>query len=539
MANGDKNIMSLNRMKPLRSAPVQEIRDQLKRVINSPDFLATEIQRKFLRFIVSETLAGKSRDIKGFTIATQVLGRGEDFDQAIDPIVSMHAIKLRQALQRYYLTDGKHDPILIDIPKGTYVPTITKRPLTALRRTPASTAPTGCFDSSRPSVLVRPFENISGDKDRDFIGRGLAAELAAELIGYPEIQVLQYGPKGSGKRASDKHARFVIDGDFLGDGKKLKVIVRLTDTGTHELIWSDTITSSDNIGQLISFQKMAASIVAVKLAGEQGIIPRKLSVESSRNYPATLTTYEAVLRFYEFDRTLSPDSFLKAYEALEKAKVSDPDCGPVWTCLARLYATILGLEIPGFDWQDAERKAVLYAEKGTHLARDNQRAWGVLAYVRMLTDETIAAQKTIRFAYELNPDSLINLDGIGYVMTLLGEWERGPELITRAMKYNPGYRHVVHFALWVHALHRGDIEEAYQETMSLRIPALFWCPLAKSATLGLLGRRKEAKRCAADLLELKPDFPDRGLRLISRYIKQQEIVQQVIKGLKAAGVAVE
>lgn len=538
MAKGQKNISSLKRMKPLPSASAQDVREQFRRVLDSPEFIATESQRNLLQFVVSESLAGNHQDIKGFTLATRVLGRGAEFDQASDPIVSIHMSKLRQALERYYLTAGQQDPIVIGIPKGTYVPSFTERSLAGARSTPESTEPDACFHASRPSVLIRAFENLSGDTDRNYLGLGFAAELAAELSRYPEIRVLQYGPEGNGKRASDTRARFMIDGSILKDEKGLKVIVRLTDDETHELIWSDAITSVADVGKFIAFQEMVARIVAVKLASEYGVIPRRLSQGSPGSHPSTFTTYEAILRFYEYDLSLSPDSFLKAFEALEAARVRDPECSQVWIFLARLYATIFSLELPGFDRDVAERTAIEYAEKGVQLAPDDQRGRAARAYVRMLSDDLDSARREINLAYELNPNSLFVLDGIGYIMTLLGDWERGPALIRNVMHHNPYYRHIIHYALWVHALHRKDIEEAYQETMNLRIPALFWYPLAKAATLGLLGRLEEAKRYAADLLKLKPDFPDRGRRLISRFIKQDDIVQQVIEGLKAAGVTV-
>jgi adenylate cyclase len=71
---------------------------------------------------VETALAGRSHEIKGYTVATQVFGRGDEFNQATDPIVSIQANKLRRALERYYLVAGQNDPIRIEIPKGTYVP---------------------------------------------------------------------------------------------------------------------------------------------------------------------------------------------------------------------------------------------------------------------------------------------------------------------------------------------------------------------------------------------------------------------------------
>ena len=108
-----------------------EILKQLQRILDSPDFNGTSQQRDFLAYVVSETLAGNSSNIKGYTVATQVFGRNENFDQAIDPIVSIQANKLRRALERYYLLAGSEDDILIEIPRGTYVPVFTKRVVAA------------------------------------------------------------------------------------------------------------------------------------------------------------------------------------------------------------------------------------------------------------------------------------------------------------------------------------------------------------------------------------------------------------------------
>ena len=103
------------------------IQSQLERIFASPEFQATNRQREFLQFVVAETIAGRSDEIKGYTVATQVFGRSENFDQATDPLVSIQANKLRRALERYYLVTGQNDPVRIDIPKGTYVPTFIEQ----------------------------------------------------------------------------------------------------------------------------------------------------------------------------------------------------------------------------------------------------------------------------------------------------------------------------------------------------------------------------------------------------------------------------
>ena len=68
--------------------------------------------------MVEETLAGRGDRIKAYTIATAALGRDDNFDPQIDPIVRVEAGRLRQALRQYYAAEGRHDPIVIDLPVG-------------------------------------------------------------------------------------------------------------------------------------------------------------------------------------------------------------------------------------------------------------------------------------------------------------------------------------------------------------------------------------------------------------------------------------
>ena len=97
-------------------------RDALQRVLASPDFDATERIRRFLTYVVEETLNGRPERIKAYSIATSVFGRDENFDPQIDSIVRIVAGRMRRSLEHYYLTSGRNDPLHIRIPKGSYVP---------------------------------------------------------------------------------------------------------------------------------------------------------------------------------------------------------------------------------------------------------------------------------------------------------------------------------------------------------------------------------------------------------------------------------
>lgn len=105
----------------------RQIRAALERVLASPDFSASPRLAAFLRFVVEATLDGRAEEIKGYTIAVEALGRPASFDPQADPIVRVEATRLRRALERYYSTQGADDPVVIDIPKGGYVPQFQAR----------------------------------------------------------------------------------------------------------------------------------------------------------------------------------------------------------------------------------------------------------------------------------------------------------------------------------------------------------------------------------------------------------------------------
>src|SRR4051794_4860794 len=100
----------------------EEIRAALHRIAASEAFCACPQLVAFLRYVVEATLRGRQDRIKGYTIAVEALGRGDDFNPQDDPIVRVEAMRLRRALQRYYANGGSGDAVQIVLPLGSYVP---------------------------------------------------------------------------------------------------------------------------------------------------------------------------------------------------------------------------------------------------------------------------------------------------------------------------------------------------------------------------------------------------------------------------------
>jgi len=116
---------------PARAVPerlhADDIRRELSRIVGSSTFRDSYRLTSFLSFIVETTLAGNGSKLKAYTIAVEALGRGADFDPQTDPIVRVEAVRMRQALARYYSGIGRDDPLVIEVPRGSYVPAFRRR----------------------------------------------------------------------------------------------------------------------------------------------------------------------------------------------------------------------------------------------------------------------------------------------------------------------------------------------------------------------------------------------------------------------------
>ena len=531
MAQKHKSSASMNPAGPTHG----DILQQLKKITSSPEFLVTKQQLDFLNFVVSEALHGRSAELKGYLVATKVFGRTAEFDASTDPIVSIQANKLRRALERYYLVEGQGDLIRIDIPKGAYVPYFEwMNPLKADHAQSGSELDPSAEDSW-PAILIQPFKNMTGDSEQNIWGTRISTELAIEISCFDNVRVI-YSHEDDTASDCAGEFRFLLDGQIFKDNEGIKLSLYLHDTKTRTQLWGHTCSAGLSTEEIISFKDEVVRGVAVKVCGEFGLITKTISKESRDKPLATLSSYEALSRFWEYEQTLDPESFKRALEALTHAVQMDPECSQVLGSLAILYGTIHSLDIDGFA--DPLDQAIEYAEKAAFINPNNQRTIGILALVRLYSSDLAGATSAAHQALDLNPNSLYVLDGLAWILTFSGDWENGPCLAEKAIKFNPYHRAIAHDALWLDFLRQQKFELAHEEAFSRQRLWLFWDPLIKASTLGLVGNEKEGQHYARKLLQLRPDFPPKGRRLIGNFIKFEEIASRIEQGLRRVGLEI-
>ena len=232
-------------------------------------------------------------------------------------------------------------------------------------------------------------------------------------------------------------------------------------------------------------------MIAARVASEQGIIARTLAAEHQRFPLDELGPYGALLRSYRFLLTHEAAELAPTIEALRRAVSLDPAFGLAWTQLGRLYAVNYAFEVAPIDTPIEE--AVTLAQSGVRLEPTSQRSRSVLALTLLFAGELEAARVEAERALTLCPASLVYLDVIGWVLTLLGCWERGREIVARAIEHNPHHLPLVFQARWVDHIRRGEWDEAYGVAVQYTDTVNFWRSLMRASTLGLMGRLAEAR----------------------------------------------
>lgn len=177
-----ENSINTRDTTPSQTPSTEEVRLQLRRMLQCKYFRHSPRLSRFFSFTVEQALAGCEQRLKEYAIALEVFGKPDTFDPRMDSAVRVAARQLRAKIDLYYLTEGLHDSVLVRYRPGDYIPKFYFRPDVSARAVaePAETAE--C--QLRQVLLV--------EKDRSSI-RALTDAL--DSLSHPIAAVIDSGEK--------------------------------------------------------------------------------------------------------------------------------------------------------------------------------------------------------------------------------------------------------------------------------------------------------------------------------------------------------
>ena len=511
------------------------IKIQVKKICGSGEFKSKDLLCRFLNYIVSEHLAGRGENIKGYSIGVDVFNRGEDFDPGQDALVRIHAGRLRRFLEQYYLKDGKFDTIRIEVPVGSYNPIFSYNPVPDSQAVDNVT-----YMPFGPTVALIPFMNLTGDPEKEYFALGFSEELSIELTRYDMLSVYNVSYSHAHLEGDSvnfdffriKGIRFVIAGSVNQNNDEVRILVKLTDVNEGRQIWAERYHQSLSAQNLNQVQETIAKEVAGILGSEYGIILNKLLLDSQRIKPQQLDTYISVLRFYNFQLYQTPETAIQAFNALDRAIEKEPDSGIATAMLSMMHGNRYMLDLP-----DADKSYIqlgILSEHALKLDPNSMIVRVAHAFKCFTYNEREPFFATIEKCLAMKPNNSARLGALAFHMSLYGDWERGKKILDNLMHTNIGFPLYFHGATSLYYYRIEQYDKALKEANKYIVPSVFWGPMLQVAVLGQMNKPELAREHIIRIKQLKPDFEKKAGYLISRYVKEDSLVEHIMDGLRKA-----
>lgn len=367
---------------------------QLERICASACFRSAGRLRRFLDFVVKETLAGRQHELKEYVVGVSVFDKPATFDPRTDPIVRVQARRLRALLERYYKEEAEPDELMIALPKGGYGATLGAR---RRRNTRSSWA---LALGNHNTVAVSEITDYSAGGEMTGFAGSLRQELLCALAQLPGLRVLidssRSGEEGE-PAGGTAHAAYVLDGSVRQEGGVARVILKLVETGSGCLLWSGSLEGEwrqKSLPLQREAAQQAASQVRVRLRGAAGLAPGT----PTENLAARNLFLQG--RYHLDART--EESLAKAVEFFERALREDPQYAIAHAGLADAYSLLghYGVLAPA----EMSSKAAANAATAVMLAPDSAATQTTLAHVKACQDwDWSGAERQFRHALQLDP----------------------------------------------------------------------------------------------------------------------------------------
>ena len=244
----------------------QAVREQVSRILASEGFVRSRRMQRFLGFIVEETLAGRADQLGEYGIGVAVFDRDEDFEPAVDPIVRNDARRLRLKLLEYYRqsTSRLADQVVIDIPKGGYVPVFAR--FSGRKEIETSTR------AFPRRLAVLPFEVLSMAPESAKYGRALCMALTAGLTNLDGLEAIAHGYVGElpiRVAASELRLSHAIHGSVVKSSDHCCVIVNLIHIQDGTQLWARQYDFES--GEMLAFQAEITDSVLREVTARLGV----------------------------------------------------------------------------------------------------------------------------------------------------------------------------------------------------------------------------------------------------------------------------
>jgi TolB-like protein/DNA-binding winged helix-turn-helix (wHTH) protein/Tfp pilus assembly protein PilF len=291
------------------------------------------------------------------------------------------------------------------------------------------------------SMVVLPFENLSGDKDQQYFTDGMTDELIAYLAKIRSLRVIsrtssmEYKgtPKTLSEIARDLNVDAVVEGTVLRSGDRVRITAELVQVATDRHLWAETYESQ--LGDVLALQSQVASAIVNEI--RINLTPEEQQRLASARYVSS-EGYEDYLKGRYYWNKRSQEGLTKAIEYFQLSTEKDPRYALAFAGLADCYSIIGSAIVGTVASQDVAPKAKAAALKALELDDTLAEAQTSLATVRFNYDwDWPGAARGFQRSIELNPSYATAYQRYSLYLMAMGRTKESLAQMNRARELDP------------------------------------------------------------------------------------------------------
>ncbi len=370
-----------------------------------------------------------------------------------------------------------------------------------------------------PSIVVLPFDNLSGDPGQAIFIDGVVEEITGALARMRDFFVIARQSANAIKSSAHDvrqvgHAlgvRYVLEGAVRRSHDRVRMTVRLIEAESGAHLWSERFDGE--VADVFDFQDE----IAARVAGALHPSLRAAEIERARRKrPESLVAYDRVMRAFPRLWAHTKEDNDQAIALLREAIAEHPEYGLATALLAWCHAqqvTYIWTDDP----EEERKRAIRLADRAARLTDDDATALAAIgAAYTLATDDFALAESLVQRSVAIDPNNAWGWARSGWVRQYVGDWEGGLEQLARARRISPfdPLDFNVSFGMAACELGRGRFLEAVAHVEAgLRAkPGLIWPNQLLAIASALSGEEEKARRALARLLEAHPDLTIEKLR---------------------------
>jgi len=362
------------------------------------------------------------------------------------------------------------------------------------------------FPRAKMVLAVRPFKNMSGDPNQDFVADGLTEEMITQLgqLHPDEMGVIRLSPayasSGLDRIGKEVHANYVLEGGVRRSGQQVAITAQLIQVSDQTQVWGESYER--DLQDVLRIQSEVAGAIA---GGVLNKLPHAQGPTRQVNPEAYLAYLEG--RYFWSKRT--EGGFAKALTLFRRSIEIDPTYAPPYAGLADCYELLGSAPYSTLAPSDAFPKAESAARKALELDSTLAEAHVSLGYSQLVYEWNFPeARREFQTALDLRPGYATGHQFYGYYLTVVGKLDEAVAERKKAIELDP-----------VSPLLRSALGEAYyharrfdlsiaQNTQALELDPSYAIALVNiGRAYERMGMHQQARDAFQKILVAEPENP--------------------------------